>query len=124
MADRNFSPIQALDKQVKIIAGSCAIATSTTGVTANNILGASVARTGTGAFTITLTDKYPELLGIHLQLAKSTAQDLQPQVVAVDVASAKTITFRLLTGATPTDLTTEAGTLYITIVLKNSTIAP
>ena len=98
--------------------------TSGAALTNNNILGATVSRTGAGAYTITLADKYPELLGISILVAKATAQDLVPQVVAVDVASAKTITFKLLTGTTATGPTTESATFYINIVLKNSTIAP
>lgn len=124
MADRLFSNLEALDKYVKILSGTCVVPTAGGAVTNNAILGATVTRTGTGAFTITLADKYPELLGCHISVAKSTAQDLVPQLLAIDVASAKTITFRLLTGTTPTDVTTESATLYITIVLKNSTIAP
>jgi hypothetical protein len=123
MADRNFSTQLALDKNVVQLAGTCTIATGTGGVTANNILGATVARTGTGAFTITLADRYPEILSVNLQVGKATAQDLVPQVVAVDL-SARTITFRLLTGTTPTDITTEAATLFVDIKMKNSTIAP
>ena len=124
MADRLFTYMQALDKSVKVLSGTCTVPTSGGAVTGNNILGATVTRTGTGAFTITLADKYPELLGCHISVAKATAQDLVPQLVAVDVASARTITFKLLTGTTATDVTTEAATLYITIILKNSTIAP
>lgn len=124
MADLNFSNVQAYDKQVKVLSGTCSVPTGGGAVTANAILGATVTRTGTGAFTITLANKYPELLGLSILVGKATAQDLVPQVVAVDVASARTITFRLLTGTTPTDVTSEAATLFINIVLKNSTIAP
>jgi|GEM_PF-2259320 len=124
MADRLFTEMQALDKSVKVLSGACTVPISGGEVTNNTILGAVVSRTGTGAFTITLADKYPELLGINIIVAKATAQDLVPQVVAVDVASAKTITFRLLTTITATDVTTESAVLYFTIVLKNSTITP
>jgi|LakMenEpi03Aug12_release.lakeMendotaPanAssembly.Ray.scaffolds.fasta_scaffold17960_5 hypothetical protein len=123
MADRNMKNIQGLDYKVSVLAGSVTVATGTGGVTANAILGASVARTGTGAFRITLEDAWPELLACHIVVAKATAQDLNPQINAVTLAS-KQIDFRLLTGATPTDVTTEATTLYITMVFKNSTINP
>lgn len=123
MADRNLKNVQALDYKVNVLAGSVTVATGSGGVTANNILGASVARTGTGAFRITLEDAWPELLAAHIIVAKATAQDLVPQINAVALTS-KTIDFRLLTGTTPTDVTTEATTLYITLVFKNSTINP
>lgn len=123
MADRNMKNVQALDYKVNVLAGSIAIATSTTGVTANNILGASVARTGTGAYQITLQDAWPELLAAHITVSKTTAQDLVPQISAVALSS-KTIDFKLLTGLTATDPTTDAVTAYITLVFKNSTINP
>lgn len=123
MADRNLKNVQALDYKVSVLSGSIVVATGTGGVTANNILGATVARTGTGAFRITLADVWPELLGCDILVSKATAQDLLPQINAVTLTS-KIIDFRLLTGATPTDVTSEAATLYITMVFKNSTINP
>lgn len=123
MADRTFVNALALDKNVVCLTGTATIATGTGGVTANNCLGLSVARTGTGAFTITLQDRYPELLSVNLGIAKATAQDLVAQVESVNL-STRTITFRLLTGTTPTDVTSEAATLYIDVKLKNSTILP
>lgn len=122
MADFNFSPMQAYDKQVKVLSGSVPFNSSGV-VTANNILGATVARTGTGTYTCTLSAVYPELLGFHVSILKATAADLQPQVVSETVSTTKIITFKLLTGASPTDLA-EAGKFLISIVLKNSTIAP
>ena len=121
MADRTFHPYRALDVSVVTLAGSVAFNSSGV-VTANNILGATVSRTGTGAYQILLADVFPELLGAHITIQKATAADLVPQINGVTLSS-KTITFRLLAAATPTDLA-EAGNFYITLTFKNSTIAP
>lgn len=121
MADRNMKPVRALDYGVSIIAGSATVATGTGGVTASNVLGATVARSTTGTFTVTMQDAFPELLGAHISVSKATAQDLVPQITSL---SGKVLTFKLLTGTTATDVTSEAATLYITLVFKNSTIAP
>ena len=121
MADRNFSNVQAIAKQVKIVAGSAAFNSSGV-IGTQNFSGASVARTGTGAYTITLTDVYPALVGANIIISKATAADLVPQINSVNLSS-KTISFRLLTGATPTDLA-EAGSFYVTLIFKNTTLAP
>lgn len=122
MADLNFSNVQAYDKAVKVLSGSASFNSSGV-ITANNVLGATIARSGTGTYTCTLSGVYPELLGFHVSILKATAADLQPQIVSETVSTTKIITFKLLTGATATDLA-EAGKFLITIVLKNSTIAP
>jgi hypothetical protein len=123
MADRNMKNMQALDYKVSVLAGQVVIATSTTGVSSSSILGASVARTGTGAYRITLADAWPELLSANLTVQKTTAQDLVPQISAVNLAS-KQIDFVNLTGATATDPTTDAATVNVLLVFKNSTINP
>lgn len=70
---------------------------------------ASVIRTGTaGTFTVTLQDKYAELLSYHLDVQHTTAVDLKPQLGDVDL-TAKTIVVRLLAVATPTDMTANAN---------------
>jgi len=45
------------------------------------------------------------------------------QIVAVNL-TARTITFQILTGATATDITTEAAQFFLDIKLKNSTVGP
>lgn len=120
MANRNFDVMQALEKGVKVIAGSISIG-SNAAVSSETIMGASVAKTGTGAYTITLEDAYPALLSCNLTVMAATAVDLVPQIVSADVVSAKTIVFKLLTGATATD-PSAACKVQVMIVLKNSTV--
>jgi hypothetical protein len=125
MADRVFADVQALDKYVKVLSGKVSIAADAT-VSSNTILGVSstgVARTGAGTYTITLQDAYPELLAVHIQMGAATAVDLVAQIVSETVSTTKIITFKTLTGAVATDAA-AACFAYVTIVLKNSTIAP
>lgn len=122
MANRLLSDAYALDKSVVTLAGPCTVGIASAGVTANNILGATLSRTATGAFTITFDDVWPELLYADVKILKATAQDLTVQFVALSLSS-KTLTFKTLTGATATDML-EAGTFFIKLVFKNSTIAP
>ena len=68
-----------------------------------------------------MADTFPELLACHISVLKATAQDLVPQLTSL---SGKVLTFKLLTGTTATDVTTEAATVYVTLVFKNSTITP
>lgn len=121
MADTTNKNVQSRDYKVVHVGGSAVVATGTGGVTSSNILGAVVARSNTGTFTVTMQDTWPELLGAHITVSKATAQDLVPQITSL---SGKVLTFKLLTGTTATDVTSEAATLYISLFFKNSTIAP
>jgi hypothetical protein len=103
------------------IHGSINIASGTTGVSSQSLNGATAARTGVGEITITLGDKYPELLACDFKVQAATAQDLVPQIKSVDVVTAKTIVVRLLTGASPAD-PASAIVLYMNALLRNSSI--
>lgn len=80
---------------------------------------ASCTRTGTGEYTITLSEKWNALVCPEFSILKAVAQDLVPQVVSQTVTSTKIIVVDLLTGATPTD-PTAACTLYMNLFLRNS----
>ncbi len=103
------------------IHGSISIASSTTGVSSQSLNGATAARTGVGEITITLQDKFPELLACDFRIQSATAQDLVPHIKSVDVVTAKTIVVRLLTGATAAD-PASAIVLYMNALLRNSSI--
>ena len=103
------------------IMGQINVASSTTGVTSENILGASAARTGVGEITITLDETWNACMGVHVMIESATAQDRVAQVASVDVTSAKTIVVRLLAGATATD-PASALTMHVLILLKNSSV--
>ena len=101
--------------------GQINVASSTTGVTSENIQGLSAARTGTGEITLTLDEKWNACMGVHVMIESATAQDRVAQVVSIDVASAKTIVIKLLAGATATD-PASALTMHVLILLKNSSV--
>jgi len=83
---------------------------------------ASVTKTGTGEYTITLQDAYYSFLTAQCTLMAATAVDLVPQIKSVNVAAAsKTVVVRLNTGATPTD-PAAVCTLCVSIVCKNTSV--
>ena len=101
--------------------GPILLDSGTIGVISSSISGVtSVARTGVGEITITLTDKWPTLMFIDAQLLSATARDLVPQIKSVTL-STKVIVINLLAGATPTD-PINAMTLYVNMMFKNSSV--
>lgn len=122
MANRYMQQfLYSLTHMLTGIHGSINIASSTTGVSSVSLNGASAARTGVGEITITLTDKFPELLACDFKILSATAQDLVPQIKSETVASTKLIVVRLLAGSTATD-PTSAITLYMNAFLRNSSV--
>lgn len=97
MANKPAYPANCTLRGVRVLAftfapnGSDAI---TLGTTAKQAGVSSVARTGTGAFTITLSERYQELVSASFQLQLATPAAALFCVDAVDVSSAKTITFK------------------------------
>lgn len=91
------------------------------GVASTNIKGASASQTGVGEITVTLEDAYNALVACHITTQAATASDLVPQIKSNDVSVAKTIVFRLLTGATATD-PTAATVVHFSAFLRNSSV--
>jgi hypothetical protein len=82
--------------------------------------GITLTQTGTGVFVATLPNKYNALLGATFTLGRASgAVDLTFQIASESVASAKTVTFRSLTGATPTN-PAVSDVLYIAFDLRNN----
>lgn len=103
-------------------AAAVSLAGGVEGVSSSTALnGASVARTGVGEYTVTLSNTYNALESCNLTLKAATAVDLVPQIKSDDVSSAKTIVFRLLAGATATELAAVA-TVNFSAVLRNSSL--
>lgn len=121
MANRRFEQFKySLIKKQTEIEGIVTLSAAGAVVT-QDIPGATIAKTGTGTYTITLQDKYSKLMGIYSQLG-STAQDLQAVPGAADVVSAKTVVINTKTAGVNTDPSATA-TLYVKIVLRNSSVA-
>jgi formylmethanofuran dehydrogenase subunit A len=121
MANRLFKRPRTLDEEVINLTGKVTINSSAAVVTKTG-RGFSIAKTGTGAYTITLEDVYPVLLSAHCQLLAATAVDLVPQIVSETVSTTKLIVVKLLAAAVATD-PSAACTLMIDLKLKNSALA-
>lgn len=93
---------------------------------ANNTgAGFTVARTGTGEFTITLSDSWVALDCATATIQMASATDLTPQWGAIDVVTAKTLVLRTQTAATPTDIASNAANrVHFELVLRNTTVTP
>lgn len=122
MANRGFSQqfLYSFTPMLTSIHGSIDVASSTTGVTATSIVGATAARTGTGEITITFVDKWNFFKWAAFQILSATAQDRVVQIKSVDL-SAKTLVLELLAGATATD-PASALTIYCNIFVSNSSV--
>ena len=117
MASRNFSRVQALNKEVKIIAGRFDDADASVAG-----LGFSAANTGTGTYTITLTDKYNALLAVQCQVhSTSGTDDYSVTVVGEDVDGAKTIDIEVDVAGTLTDLG-SGDEIHFSAFLQNSSL--
>lgn len=122
MANRNFSKVQALNHEVKLIAGSFSIAASGGAATKVTGLGYSVAKSATGEYTITLQDRYPALISAVATTQAATAVDLVAQIDTVDVDSATpTVIINLNAGATPTEPSAVTVVNFV-LVLQNSSL--
>jgi len=126
MANRDFmSNVQALDEEVKIVAGSFAPDTANAPTTVRG-RGFTVARTSTGLFTVTLADTYPLLIAGDVSLQLAAGADLIVQLGAIDVASAKTVQIRVwdISDGAVADIAANANNrINFVLVLKNSAIA-
>lgn len=121
MANRNFSRVQALNHEIKLIGGNFSIAASGGAATKVQGLGWSVAKSATGEYTITLEDSYVALQSITCTVQAATAVDLVAQVTSHDVVTAKTIVISLNAGATPTE-PSAVTLIHFQANLRNSTV--
>lgn len=112
----------SLDRGLVMMAGKVEIAADAS-VSSDSIIGASVAKTATGVYTITLEDKYTALMSANVTFKAATAVNLVPQVVSDDVVSAKTVVVRLHASGTATD-PSAVCTLNVCLILKNSSVTP
>ena len=123
MASRDFKDVQALEREVKIIAGRV----STDGTSQNtkiNGAGYSVGNWSGGVAIVTLEDKYSDLLFASAQLGPETTtgeDNLILGVEAHDVNGAKTVSFNCqnLSGA---DAAPVNSAWTFMLVLKNSSV--
>lgn len=121
MANRGFNRKQALEKEVKelfvlLTFGSSGAVTMTKGVGI-----ASVSKTSTGLYKITLQDKYVSLKSVSGTFESTSAEDIRVQVKDETVSTTKIINIFTLTGASETS--PASGTkLYVKIEVKNTSV--
>lgn len=128
MANRLTHELQHMGRQEKVISGIISIvgAASAGNNTVTKSKGldgvASVARTGTGAMTVTLDDAWVECHGISADYQTAGARTCR--ITSHDVASAKTIVITTLDDALAAADVPNGSTDYIHLIaiLKNSTV--
>lgn len=123
MANRSFSKVQSLNKEVKLIAGSFSIAASGGAATKVSGLGYTVAKSGTGEYTITLSDRYSALVSAVATVQAATAVDLVAQIDNHNVSAATpVVVLNINAGATPTEPAAVTVVNFV-LVLQNSGLA-
>jgi hypothetical protein len=122
MANRNFNRKQALEKEVKEIYAKVTIGASGA-VSATDALGvASVVETSTGVYTLTLQDKYMDLMQASVSIESAAAQDLTAQVQSQDVANAKTVVIRTSDSTAAVAEPSSGSIIRVKLDLKNSSV--
>ena len=124
MADLGFWPVRSRQPETIVIHGSFAPnGSSAVSAASNRGTGWSVARTGTGEFTITFSAAYPELQSFNASLQLATPDDKFP-IPGVYSSSAKTITVTVwdISGAAATDVAADANTrINFVATFRNTT---
>lgn len=100
---RQGYPLEAHMGAVKILTGSITLGSSAIASQTLTTRGIGTAvRNSAGDYTITLADGIKDVEDVNISIMAATAADLQPQLTAISVSS-RTIQFRVLAAATPTD---------------------
>lgn len=123
MANRNFNRKQALSKEIKEIYAEITIgAAGAVASIGENVGVESVAETSTGVYTLTLQDKYMDLMQASVSIQSASAQDLIAQLQSQDVAGAKTVVFRTQTAAAVAAEPASGSVIRLCLDLKNSSV--
>ncbi len=122
MANRRFEQFcYSLIKKKTEIEGIVSLSAAGA-VVSQDIPGATLTKTGTGAYLLTLQDKYTTCLGVYTQLGE-TAQGIYAIPGAVDVVSAKTIVINTKQFSDMVNTNPSAtAKLYVKVVLRNSSV--
>lgn len=131
MASRYFNQFKgSLEKGVVFLDGALSLSAAGA-VVSNSMMGASIAKTGTGEYTVTLQDSYPKLLSISLTpvSAVTNVNGIWKLSATKDASGAVTnlINVRQLVlvcspaSGVPTDPAVVSG-VTISLTLKNSVV--
>ena len=89
----------------------------------NTGAGFTVARGGTGSFTVTLADSYPGLLSAQCSVGLNAAADTKVQFGAIDVTTAKTVVITVITTASAADIASNANNrIHFVLFLRNTSL--
>lgn len=91
MANRDFKPIKALEREVVIIGGRISFTNGAATVSEGS--GYTCSNMSSGVFTITLSDKYSDLLYTDAHVVGTGGPERYIECTAHDVSSAKTLSF-------------------------------
>lgn len=91
MANRDFKPVKALEREVVIIGGRVSFTNGTATVSEGS--GFTCSNMSSGVFTVTLADKYSDLLYCHATTVGTGGPERYIELTAHDVSSAKTLAF-------------------------------
>ena len=101
---------------------AAAAAASVCAVTLSNGYVASVARTAEGIFPITFDDRWKRCMGIFS--VEGLAGDLRVLMTAQSLNdSTPTVDLTFETGSTGADIDPDGEVLYVTFIMKNSSVA-
>lgn len=123
MANRMFNRAQNLEKEVKSLFAEVSIGSSGAPTLTKGLGIASISRSSTGLYVVTLQDKYVRFMHASVQIMSASAEDAVSQLVSEDVDVAQTISFRIIKGSDGLVVDPASGDkLFIKIDLKNSSI--
>ena len=91
MANRDFKPVKALEREVVVIGGRISFTNGTATVSEGS--GYTCSNMSSGVFTITLSDKYSDLLYTDAHVVGTGGPERYIECTAHDVSSAKTLSF-------------------------------
>lgn len=131
MAARNFAEPRALQRELILIEGSFAPnGSSAVAASSRQGPGWSVARTSTGLFTVTLSDKYKAFISLNASVQLTTF-DVTYCQIGVTSLSAKTVQIRTITDDAVTgigalaDIAADAGNrINFSFKLSNTSMLP
>ena len=119
-AARTFNRRQALEKEVKDLYAKVTIGASGAPTLTTGYGFASISKTSTGLYRLTLQDKYHSLKSVNVMLLASSAADFTFQVKAEAVSGATPyIDFFTLTGGTVAE-PSNGHILLIKVEVKNT----
>lgn len=120
MANRYFNQwVLTPTKRQVMLSGKISLSAAAAVTSSDIPFAASVSKSGTGEYTITLDDKYVELRSC--QMTMLTSEDVQARLSSHDVSSAKTIVVETATAGSAADVSAVAE-IHVTLILKDSSV--